>query len=111
MADDPFNQTGKTGGWDLVNQKKGEPTEQEKAAIEADKQFNLNLAKMFNTEPGKKVLEEWERRTYKRRIPLTLSNPATGQVYGNPEAARIARVAENNFILDILARIEKSNNY
>ncbi len=108
---DPFNPSGQGGGWDLVNKKKGEPTDQEKAALEADKQFNLTLAKMFNTAPGKKVLKEWEKRTYKRRIPLTLSNPATGQVYGNPEAARIARVAENNFILDILARIEKANNY
>nr|AKH47353.1 hypothetical protein [uncultured marine virus] len=96
-------------GWEALNRKDTAPTEKEiQAAKEKDRQFNLDLHKTFNTAPGKKVLAHFKRLTIDRRIDLILTNPMTGQKYPNPQEAIFARVGEENFIKDILTRIERA---
>ena len=83
-------------------------SEEREAALESDKQWNLHLARTFQTESGRIVLEKWKRLTVERRMDLILTNAVTGQRQPNPQEAIFARIGEENFIKDILTRIERA---
>ena len=83
-------------------------SEEREAALESDKQWNLHLARTFQTESGRIVLEKWKRLTVERRMDLILTNPVTGQRQPNPQEAIFARIGEEHFIKDILTRIERA---
>ena len=83
-------------------------SEERAAALASDKQWNLHLARTFQTESGRIVLEKWKRLTVERRMDLILTNPVTGQRQPNPQEAIFARIGEENFIKDILTRIERA---
>ena len=83
-------------------------SEEREAALESDKQWNLHLARTFQSESGRIVLEKWKRLTVERRIDLILTNPQTGQRHPNPQEAIFARLGDENFIKDILTRIERA---
>lgn len=100
--------------WEDLERGKKELTEEEKAErqqqLEKENLFNIALAKTFSSDHGKIVLERWKRTTTEQRISLVLTNPQTGQRYPNPDSAVYARIGEENFIKDILTRIERAKS-
>ena len=99
-------------GWSVLESRQNKVlTEEEKEeAVNQENLFNIDLAKTFNTENGKRVLARWKRTTTEQRISLVLVNPTTGQRYENPTQAIFARIGEENFIKDILTRIERAKS-
>ena len=99
-------------GWALIENRQNKVlTEAEKEeAVNQENLFNIDLAKTFASETGKRVLERWKRTTVERRLDLVLINPTTGQRYPNPDQAIFARIGEDNFIKDILTRIERAKS-
>jgi len=96
-------------GWEALEKRpQGISEEEKQAAMDADHQWNMQLARTFQTDSGKAVLDRWKRGTLEKRLDLMLTNPMTGQKYPIPQEAIFARIGEENFVKDILTRIERA---
>ena len=97
--------------WDELERKPGNASEAERLEGQnKEAQFNKDLAKTFSSDSGMKVLERWKKGTVEKRIDMVLTNPHTGVKYPQPAEAIFARVGEENFIKDIIKRIERAKN-